>query len=369
MTSGTVQLLQFAAAAAERIAARLSPSGDATAVILGSGLDTFIDAIDRPRTVPFANLPGFPSCTAPGHSGRFVAGRWRGHAVVVAAGRFHAYEGHTPEMLVLPVVALGLLGVRRIVITNAAGALNPAYCVGDVILIRDHVNLLPQRGRLGRVLQAIRGIGGAHGGLGLSGSPAEPPAEEHPPSLAANGACPEPDPPRTSSAGANPLSGASYRGPSRAEMAFPRVPVVSTGLVYDPLWRRSVRRTLSGDMPIAEGVYAAMSGPNYETPAEARWLRRCGVDLVGMSSVPEALAAAAMGMRTLAFSIVTNSHARQPSDARLSADHVLSAARAALSRAERLIEAALRHAPGPTAVQRSGDSQPDLRRPGTPRRT
>jgi purine-nucleoside phosphorylase len=202
------------------------------AVILGSGLGDFAARVHGDE-VPFHSLPGFPVPTVTGHSGRFTIGS----SVAVMAGRIHYYEGHPIQDVVLPVFLLHRLGVRTLVVTNAAGGVNRGFSVGDLVLIRDHVNLM----------------------------------------------------------GVNPL-----RGPNPGE--GPRFPDMTSA--YDPALRE-LARTVS-EVPLNEGVYAAFPGPSYETPAEIRMLAAIGADLVGMSTVPEVIAASYLGMRVLGISCVTN---------------------------------------------------------------
>lgn len=202
------------------------------AVILGSGLGDYA-ARAAGDEVPFHSLPGFPVPTVKGHSGRFTIG----NAVAVMAGRIHYYEGHPIQDVVLPVFLLHRLGVRTLVVTNAAGGVNRAFTVGELVLIRDHINLM----------------------------------------------------------GVSPL-----RGPNPGQ--GPRFPDMSTA--YDPGLRELARAVSGGEMK--EGVYAAFPGPSYETPAEIRMLEAIGADLVGMSTVPEVIAASYLGMRVLGISCVTN---------------------------------------------------------------
>jgi purine-nucleoside phosphorylase len=201
-------------------------------LILGSGLGAFAEKV-RGARVPFASLPGFPQPTVAGHAGLFTLGE----SLAVMAGRIHYYEGHPMDDVVLPVFLLHRLGVRTLIVTNAAGGVNRAYAPGELVLIRDHVNFM----------------------------------------------------------GVNPLRGPET-GPG------PRFPDMTSA--YDPTLR-TLAMAVSRE-PLREGVYAAFSGPSYETPAEIRMLAAVGVDLVGMSTVPEVIAAASLGMRVLGISCVTN---------------------------------------------------------------
>jgi purine-nucleoside phosphorylase len=205
----------------------------AVGVILGSGLGSFVDSVPG-REIPYRRIQGFPQPTVEGHRGLLKIGR----SAAVASGRFHYYEGWSMDDVVLPVFLLYRLGVRTLVVTNAAGGVNRAYQAGDLVLIRDHLNLM----------------------------------------------------------GAHPL-----RGPN-PEGFGPRFPDMSQA--YAPALRQAAQQ--AAEKPLHEGVYAAFSGPSYETPAEVRMAERLGADLVGMSTVPEVIAAAYLGMRVLGISCVTN---------------------------------------------------------------
>jgi purine-nucleoside phosphorylase len=225
------------AAAAVRARATLRPS---VGVVLGSGLGAFADALEDAVTVPFGDIPHFPNATVAGHSGALVLGRSRGVPVAVMNGRVHFYEGHRLDEVVFPVRVLGRLGVRTLVLTNAAGAINPAFTPGDLMVIEDHLNLL-----------------------------------------------------------GNPLL-----GPNEDALG-PRFPDMSEG--YDRLLR-DVAEGACREVGVRchRGVYVSLPGPSYETPAEIRMFRTMGADAVGMSTVPEAIAARHMGMRVLGLSCLTN---------------------------------------------------------------
>ena len=202
------------------------------AVILGSGLGAFAQGISGEK-IPFGSIRGLPKPTVSGHSGLITVG----DSIVVIAGRIHYYEGHSMDDVVMPVFLLHQLGVRTLILTNASGGVNRSYSPGELVLIKDHVNLQ----------------------------------------------------------GVNPL-----RGPNPD--LGPRFPDMSA--VYTPELRDLARSVTS--FPLKEGVYAALVGPSYETPAEIRMLAAIGVDLVGMSTVPEAIVASYLGMRVLGISCVTN---------------------------------------------------------------
>lgn len=227
------------------------------AVVLGSGLGAFADAIESPSIIPYSEIPGWPRSTAMGHAGKLVVGIVDGVPVAALSGRVHIYEGYTAEQVVFGIRALGYLGVRTIVLTNAAGGINRNYNPGQLVLISDHINLLGQ----------------------------------------------------------NPLT-----GPNDDSLG-PRFPDMSEA--YSKQLRDAARQAGQAmSMELPEGVYAAVPGPSYETPAEIRYLEKIGADLVGMSTVPETIAANHMGMRVLGISCVTN-HAAGVTDRKLDHKEVL----------------------------------------------
>jgi purine-nucleoside phosphorylase len=228
-----------------------------TAVVLGSGLSGIAERKGGTE-VPFSSIPGFPRPTVAGHRGLLRLSE----RVAVLAGRFHYYEGHPLDDVVLPVFVLRELGVETLILTNAAGGVNPAYSPGDLVLIKDHVNFM-----------------GANAFVGPN--PARPDGTRF------GGALGAPAP-----------SGAGERFFDMSE-------------VYSGELRAAAREAARlipalGGKELAEGVYMAFSGPSYETPAEVRMARVMGADLVGMSTAPEATAARFLGMRVLGLSCVTN---------------------------------------------------------------
>jgi len=211
------------------------------AVVLGSGLGGFASELADRVEIPYGGIPGWPQSTAVGHAGKLVFGQIGDTPVAVMAGRAHLYEGYSPQQVVFGVRVLGRLGIKRIILTNAAGGINPAYERGALVLISDHINLQ----------------------------------------------------------GSNPLA-----GPNDDSLG-PRFPDM-TG-VYSERYRALARETAAGmGIELKEGVYAAVLGPSYETPAEIRYLRVIGADLVGMSTAAEAIAASHMGIQVLGISCVTN---------------------------------------------------------------
>ncbi len=212
-----------------------------TAVILGSGLGSVADAVEDPLTIDYAAIEGFPRTTVAGHSGKMIVGRLGQSEVLCLQGRFHLYEGHRPQVIAEVVNALKAVGVNRLIVTNAAGSLNPEFTPGSLMLIKDHINF----------------------------------------------------------SGQNPLVGAND------ESTGPRFPDMSNA--YDRDIRRQAKE-LAAELGInlPEGVYLMVLGPNFETAAEIRAFRTLGADAVGMSTVPEVIAAVHAGIKVLAVSAVTN---------------------------------------------------------------
>ncbi len=213
-------------------------------LVLGSGLGGLADAVEDADVFPTADIPNWPVSTAPGHSGRVLLGRLMNKSVVVLQGRIHFYEGYSMDAITLPVRVMMALGIKTYIVTNAAGGLNPAYQPGDLMVIKNHIN--------------IPGM-----------------------------------------AGFNPL-----RGRNNDEVG-PRFPDMTEP--YDPHLRRLAHETAQGlDFELREGVYAFVAGPSYETPAELRMLQLIGGDAVGMSTVPEVVVARHAGVRVLGISTITN---------------------------------------------------------------
>jgi purine-nucleoside phosphorylase len=210
-------------------------------VILGSGLGSFADTLERPTVIDYRALPDFPTSSVAGHAGRLVLG-YRGAVPVVAMqGRVHFYEGYQPWQVAFPARVLCRLGVRHLTVTNAAGGINPGFRVGDLMAMTDHLNL----------------------------------------------------------AGYNPLIGRND------ERLGPRFPDMSHA--YDPELLAVLKRAAAATgVALREGVYASLAGPSYETPAEIRMLRTLGADAVGMSTVPEVIVAAHMGVKVTGISCITN---------------------------------------------------------------
>ncbi|MCE2489485.1 MAG: purine-nucleoside phosphorylase [Anaerolineae bacterium] len=213
-------------------------------LVLGSGLGGLADALERRDVISSHDLPGWPHSTVEGHSGNLVLGLLEGQTVVAQQGRVHFYEGYTTQQIVFPVRVMIHLGVEILILTNAAGGLRPDWRTGDLMLLNDHINL-----------------------PGMSG--------------------------------ANPLMGPND------ESFGPRFPGMSQA--YDRDLRTQALRVAQGaGITLHEGVYVCVSGPNFETPAEIRMLRRMGADAVGMSTAHEVVVARHAGIRVLACSGITN---------------------------------------------------------------
>ena len=212
------------------------------ALVLGSGLGPFADEFAESAKIPYSEIPHFPQSTAIGHAGQLVVGKVEGIAVAGMQGRVHLYEGYSAKEVAFPIRVFARLGVRAVILTNAAGGIK--FVQGRLVVIRDHINLQ----------------------------------------------------------GVNPLSGAND------ERFGPRFPDMSAA--YDKRFREmTVGQGNRLGIGIDEGVYAALAGPSYETPAEIRYLRTIGADLVGMSTAPEVIAARHGDMRVLGISCVTNAAA------------------------------------------------------------
>ncbi|KAK9709117.1 Purine nucleoside phosphorylase [Basidiobolus ranarum] len=216
-------------------------------VVCGSGLGGLVESLQDTVEFPYESIPGFPHSTVAGHAGKLVFGLLAGKPAVCMVGRFHFYEGHVLKHTVLPIRVMKLLGVETLIVTNAAGSLNHTKCqIGDIMIIEDHINL-----------------------PGMTGN--------------------------------NPLVGANL------EAFGPRFPPVNDAY---PRELRSLAFRASRELGIRqfvkEGVYCFVSGPSYESPAEARFLQSVGGDVVGMSTVPEVLVARHCDLRVLGFSLVTN---------------------------------------------------------------
>jgi purine-nucleoside phosphorylase len=204
-------------------------------LILGSGLGALVENLTPVAEIPFASVPGVPVSRVPGHAGRFVLAEIKGERVVIAAGRVHLYEGWTATEICAGIRWMAASGMSRLLLTNAAGSLNPQFAPGSWMMLSDHLNLT----------------------------------------------------------GTSPLTGAAN--------------FVDLAEAYSPRLReRFSRAAIRGNITLHSGVYAALPGPQYETPAEVRMLRTLGADAVGMSTVLEVIQGRALGLEVAAFSCITN---------------------------------------------------------------
>ena len=213
-------------------------------LILGSGLNSLADSVQKADVIPFGEVPNWPVSTVQGHVGRLVIGELEGQIVMVMQGRIHFYEGYSISQIALPVRVMIRLGLEMMFVTNAAGGVNPQFTPGDVMLITDNLNI-----------------------MGM--------------------------------AGANPLM-----GPNIDELG-PRFPDMSQA--YDHKLMALARKAASeNQVQLQEGVYCGLSGPSFESPADLRFLKLAGADAVGMSTVPEVIVARHGGLRVLGFSGISN---------------------------------------------------------------
>jgi purine-nucleoside phosphorylase len=216
-------------------------------IVLGSGLGAVADAVAAQVTIPYGEIPHFPQSTVEGHTGRLIAGRLGKVAVVVMQGRVHSYEGYTPQQVTFPMRVLGMLGVRSVVLTNAAGGIKEGYSIGQLVALGDHINQM----------------------------------------------------------GWNPLT-----GPNEERFAVRKGTGLRFFDMTEAYSKRlrALAKAAAGEegFDLEEGVYLATPGPSFETPAEIRAFRTLGATLVGMSTVPETVVARHMGIEVLGISCVTN---------------------------------------------------------------
>ena len=241
MTARSAYGAAAAAVAAKAVRQRIGTTTPVVGIVLGSGLGGLADDVVDAIAIPFEDLPGWPVATAPGHAGRLLLGSLAGVPVVMLQGRFHVYEGNDPGLVVQPVLLFKALGASIVVLTNAAGGVDPAFGPGTLMVISDHLNLTGRTPLLGQN------------------------ADEY---------------------------GARF---------------VDLTEVWDGALRAGLRAAGAAEgVALAEGIYAGLLGPSYETPAEVRMLRTLGADAVGMSTVLEAIAARWVGLRVCGVSLVTN---------------------------------------------------------------
>lgn len=248
-------------------------------LILGSGLNALADSVQNADFIPYSDLPNWPVSTVHGHAGRLVIGELEGQSVFVMQGRTHFYEGYSMSQITLPVRVMLRLGLEMMIVTNAAGGINPDFSPGDVMLITDNLNI-----------------------VGMSG--------------------------------ANPLM-----GPNIDELG-PRFPDMSRS--YDLELMATARKVASeSNILLREGVYCGLSGPSFESPADLRFLRMAGADSVGMSTVPEVIVARHGGLRVLGFSGISNK-ANLDGSTITTHEEVIEAGRVITPKIEKIIRGVLR---------------------------
>ena len=226
--------------AADRLRDLLGERQPEIGIVLGSGLGKLADQIIDPLVIPYKDIPGFPVSTAIGHKGNFIVGKLGGKSVIAMQGRIHYYEGYGMDLVVLPIRVMISVGIRKLFVSNAAGGVNYDLHVGDLMIIKDHINLLP-----------------------------------------------------------NPLIGPNLDrlGPRFPDMTRP----------YDPTLINLAETVAAGQgIVLKKGVYVGGTGPSYETPAEYKYFRLIGGDAVGMSTVPEVIAARHAGVPVFGISVITN---------------------------------------------------------------
>jgi len=211
-----------------------------TAIILGSGLGKIVEHLEVERAIDYASIPHFPVSTVEGHDGKLISGRLGNTPVLVMQGRFHFYEGYTMGEVIFPIRVMKFLGIKTLVVSNAAGGINPEFEIGDIMVINDHISLMPNP------------LLGKH----------------------------------------DPQFGARFPDMSQT---------------YDPALLEKARKlSLALEIPIHEGCYVGVTGPTLETPKEYQYMRIIGGDAVGMSTVPEVIAAHQMGISVFAASVITD---------------------------------------------------------------
>ena len=254
-------------AASDALVERLEGRKPTIGIVLGSGLGMLADQIENPLVIPYSELPGFPVSTAIGHKGNFIVGNLGGKCVIAMQGRIHYYEGYPMHLVVLPIRVMIRIGIQYLFVSNAAGGTNLSFHVGDLMIIRDHINLIP-----------------------------------------------------------NPLIGPNLDefGPRFPDMTRP----------YDPgLILKAEEIAAWEGISLQKGVYVAVTGPCYETPAEYRYFRNIGADAVGMSTVPEVIVARHSSIPVFGMSVITDvAHATDDEDYVTDGEAIVEAANAAADR-------------------------------------
>ncbi|MBO4755303.1 MAG: purine-nucleoside phosphorylase [Bacteroidales bacterium] len=260
-------------AAARHVREKMGGIQPVVGIVLGSGLGKLADEIENPLVISYRDIPGFPASTAIGHKGNYIVGDLGGKKVIAMQGRIHYYEGYTMHQVTLPIQVMKVLGIKYLFVSNAAGGTNLGFHVGDLMIIKDHINLLP-----------------------------------------------------------NPLI-----GPNMDEFG-PRFPDMTRP--YDPsLIRKAEEIAKQEGIALQKGVYVAITGPSYETPAEYRYFRAIGADAVGMSTTPEVIVARHSGIPVFGMSVITDvAHATDDEDYVTDGEAIVKAADAAADRMTQLFK-------------------------------
>ncbi len=260
-------------AAARYVREKMGGIQPVVGIVLGSGLGKLADEIENPLVISYRDIPGFPASTAIGHKGNYIVGDLGGKKVIAMQGRIHYYEGYTMHQVTLPIQVMKVLGIKYLFVSNAAGGTNLGFHVGDLMIIKDHINLLP-----------------------------------------------------------NPLI-----GPNMDEFG-PRFPDMTRP--YDPsLIRKAEEIAKQEGIALQKGVYVAITGPSYETPAEYRYFRAIGADAVGMSTTPEVIVARHSGIPVFGMSVITDvAHATDDEDYVTDGEAIVKAADAAADRMTQLFK-------------------------------
>ena len=262
-----IETLRVIHAASDCLAERLEGRKPVVGIVLGSGLGKLADQIQDPLVIPYSELPGFPVSTAIGHKGNFIVGTLGGKCVIAMQGRIHYYEGYRMDQVVLPIRVMVRIGIRYLFVSNAAGGTNLSFHVGDLMIIRDHINKIP-----------------------------------------------------------NPLIGPNLEefGPRFPDMTRP----------YEPSLIKKAKEIADAEcIALQKGVYVAVSGPCYETPAEYRFFRAIGADAVGMSTTPEVIVARHSSIPVFGMSVITDvAHATDDEDYVTDGEAIVAAADAAADR-------------------------------------
>ena len=259
-------------AAADYVAGLITGKKPEIGIVLGSGLGKLADQIEQPLVIPYKDIPGFPVSTAIGHKGNFIVGQLGGKCIIAMQGRIHYYEGYGMDLVVLPIRVMMTVGIKKLFVSNAAGGVSFDLHVGDLMVIKDHINLLP-----------------------------------------------------------NPLIGPNmdHLGPRFPDMTRP----------YDPSLIALAKKVAADQgITLKEGVYVGGTGPSYETPAEYKYFRLIGGSAVGMSTIPEVIAARHAGVPVFGISVITNeAHDDYAEDYVNDGDEVVVAANAAADKMTALI--------------------------------